>query len=95
MQLVVVSAVSAAVSAATIIFATSSMICFLFIVLFFPFLCWFDISFNDAKVQHFSLPCKNNPDFPGYVKIWKKNEYCGFADFTQKISLLRQRNFIP
>ena len=72
MQLVVVSAVSAAVSAATIIFASSSMIEFFFIACF-QFWCWFDIWFNDAKVRHFFVPCKNNPDFPGYVKIWKNN----------------------
>ena len=69
MQLVVVSAVSAAVSAATIIFASSSMIEFFFIACF-QFWCWFDIWFNDAKVRHFFVPCKNNPDFPGYVKMY-------------------------
>ena len=68
MQLVVVSAVSAAVSAATIIFATSSKIRF-FVIAYRNFCVGLTFNFNDTKVRHFFVPCKKSPDFPGYVKI--------------------------
>ena len=68
MQLVVVSAVSAAVSAATNIFASNSRIRF-FVIVCCNFCVGLTFNFNDTKVRLFFELCKKNPDFPGCVKI--------------------------